>query len=198
MAIQSVNSQQGLSLIEILIASLISVVVIGSAATVFVSGQKLATQRAKQLLVVNSLYDTLEQIQRDVKRAGFNFNHSSSLLLSGATGVLHTTENSLALIYMDDSGGWRKIKYQQDVANHSLKVCVDTHGSMLPDIGDCDGHSYSLFDHKKLRLTQFAVSLQPIGEEHSSAMLYIEMELALRDGSYPFKDQLSIKQRNGL
>jgi type IV pilus assembly protein PilW len=57
--------QQGTSLVELLIASGLSLMAIISIGSIYVTAQKSSTQRSFDLLVMQSMSDTLKYIKED-------------------------------------------------------------------------------------------------------------------------------------
>ena len=89
-AISLMKYQKGVSLVEMLIASTIGILAIIAVGSIFISGQKLATDRSMRLLVLQNMNDAMRYMKEDMQRAGYNGNNGSSLILSGASSVIST------------------------------------------------------------------------------------------------------------
>ena len=96
MVTQLAKKQKGASLIEFMIASVIGVIAIGIIGSLFISSQRTASKRGQELLLLQNMAGTLQQIKEDAQRAGYDGVDTGSLKLSGATDTIHV-QNSPAL-----------------------------------------------------------------------------------------------------
>lgn len=116
MAIQSVNkslrAQKGLSLIELMIASVLGIITLLAVGGVFLSGQKLAAERSQRLLVIQSINEALRYIKEDIQRAGFHQSNGQSFIISGADSVITSTPTSLDYGYQTGVSGGQPIYTQ--------------------------------------------------------------------------------------
>ncbi|OZS42611.1 PilW family protein, partial [Photobacterium sanguinicancri] len=79
----AVSKNRGYSLIELMVASTISLIALGFVSSVFLSGYKLNSQRSLELMVAQDLNDTLKMMKEDIVRAGYNEGMRSSFVITG-------------------------------------------------------------------------------------------------------------------
>ncbi len=190
--------QQGIYLVEMMVAAVIGIMALLAVGSVFLSGQKLATDRSQRLLVLQNMSDALRYIKEDAQRAGFNGANGNSLLLSGATGVITTAADSLSYAYLTAGGKINLVNFKGDVANHKLTVCVDPNITSVNTSINCTTGNYSLMDDERVELTAFSVAASPLGSSVSSAYITISMTADLKDGDGSKAQTMvaKIKQRN--
>lgn len=186
--------QRGASLVELLIASIMGVMAIGVIGSVFISGQKLATERGKQLLLAQNLSSTVQQIKEDIHRAGFNGVAPASAVLSGATSPLHIENEPglLGYVYRIASTGsdsFRNIVYKREESEiselgDSLKLC-EKHTSEPLSISSASssglgGYCFNLFNPKQISVTGFSLNKEVIkGGEAEKLMVNISIHAHL-------------------
>ncbi|HBV77317.1 MULTISPECIES: PilW family protein [Vibrio] len=195
MAIQSVNKalrfQKGISLIELMMASAIGIIALLAVGSVFLSGQKLATERTQRLLVIQGINEVLRYIKEDAQRAGFNGSQGNSLMLSGANNVISTSSSSLAYTYQKPDGEFTQVTFALD--DSKLKMCESTGPSPITSI--CTPVP-SLLDQHRLTVDSFIVTDNPLGSSVSSALITLSLTASLLDGSHTQTLSTQIKQRN--
>ncbi|MFH0264645.1 hypothetical protein [Vibrio rumoiensis] len=185
------HKQLGVSLVEMMVASAISIVAIIAIGSVFLSGQKLATERTQRLLVIQGINEALRYIKEDAQRAGFNGSQGASLMLSGATNVISTPSSSLAYTYKKPDGQYTQVTFALD--DSKLKICENTEAS--PILTTCTPVQ-SLLDQHRLTVDAFNVSEAPLGSTVSSAFITLSLTASLLDGTHPQTLTTQIKQRN--
>lgn len=210
MAIQSVNkslrAQKGLSLIELMIASVLGIITLLAVGGVFLSGQKLAAERSQRLLVIQSINEALRYIKEDIQRAGFHQSNGQSFIISGADSVITSTPTSLDYGYQTGvSGGqpiYTQVGFFYDSVNKQLKFCQQPESSAHL-LNPCSSLSYnvstgpfSLLDSKRVRVDGFTVASEALGSTVSSALYTITLQASLLDGSHSQTLSTKIKQRN--
>lgn len=214
MAIRVVNhcKQAGGSLIELMVSCLIGVMAIGIVGTIYLTGQKLAIDRAKVLLLTQNISSVVQQIKEDVQRAGFDGVDPSSLLLSGALNSvhLHSSSDSLGYTYRAASSGshaFRSVVYKREAALTStqgdmLKVC-EKH-SPLPltvsaaSVSGSGGYCFNLFDPKQISISRFEAESTLISGNSASSQ-WITLDVAghlVLDPSIEYQTRIELKQRN--
>lgn len=186
-----ISKQQGVSLIEMMVASAISIVAIIAVGSVFLSGQKLATERTQRLLVIQGVNEALRYIKEDAQRAGFNGSQGNSLMLSGANNVISTSSSSLAYTYKKPNGEYTQVAFA--LGDSKLKICENTDPFPITNI--CTP-SQSLLDQHRLTVDSFVVTEDPLGSSVSSALITISLQASLLDGSHTQTLSTKIKQRN--
>lgn len=201
-AISLMKYQKGVSLVEMLIASTIGILAIIAVGSIFISGQKLATDRSMRLLVLQNMNDAMRYMKEDMQRAGYNGNNGSSLILSGASSVISTTSSSLAYAYRTEpliSNKYMYTKFIGDVSSGELTLCTAPASSVVAVIPTCS--NMSLMDEQRVVLTGFSVDEVPLGNSVSSAYITITMKAALANppntiDNYEQIMTAKIKQRN--
>ncbi len=84
--------QKGASLVEFMIASslgLISLAIVGS---LYISGQKAAMERSKELMLLQNTASVLQMLRNDIQRAGFDGIDGNSVKISGASNTIYTLD----------------------------------------------------------------------------------------------------------
>lgn len=201
-AISLMKYQKGVSLVEMLIASTIGILAIIAVGSIFISGQKLATDRSMRLLVLQNMNDAMRYMKEDMQRAGYNGNNGSSLILSGASSVISTTSSSLAYAYRTEpliSNKYMYTKFIGDVSTGELTLCTVPASSVVAVILTCS--NMSLMDEQRVVLTGFSVNEVLLGNSVSSAYITITMKAALANppntiDNYEQTMTTKIKQRN--
>lgn len=197
--------QRGFSLIELLVASSLGLIVLGSIGAVFLSGYNLAAERTKQLMLAQGMNDAIRLIKNDVQRAGFNANNTGSLMLSGSTStfVVPSTNDAVSYIYEDENAKWRIVKFRLKTGSpKSLQMCVDTvpkAGAVMQTDATCgSGNKTSaLLDLSHITITNFSVTPTLLASSSaSSTLLNISLTASLKNSSYSKTVETSVKARN--
>ncbi|PMH37523.1 hypothetical protein BCU68_07870 [Vibrio sp. 10N.286.49.B3] len=214
------KEQLGAGLVEFMLASFLSLLIISVIVAVFLSSQRLALAKAKEFHLSQQLNSALQYMQRDIKRAGYNGNQGSPLYLSAIDDVLFVAQDgeSISYAYRDsaNSGQIRHVGFI--LANNMLKVCESLSESVLSLAMVLTGCS-ALFDPKQIKVTGFQVtqhflthSLASPSTTISSAMtsladdslintgsslLYIHLSAQLKsDPTVVYSSTMTVKQRN--
>lgn len=203
--------QKGGSLIEFMIASSLGLVALTIAGSIYISGQKMAMERSKELMLLQNMGSVLAMLNNDIQRAGFNESGRYSLKISGATDTIHTINTTdmglLAYVYQVGTSGamplYKNVVYEQRVdAQDSLFVC-EKEQTMIWSINEvialsgtrtCD----SLFDKKVIRVNRFDLDIRTVkntGAESSVVTVTLGAELVdamIVDAEQSF----TVQQRN--
>lgn len=185
------HKQRGVSLVEMMVSSAISIVVIIAVGSIFLSGQKLATERTQRLLVIQGVNEALRYIKEDAQRAGFNGSQGNSLMLPGASNVISTASSSLAYTYQKPDGEYTQVTFALE--DSKLKICENTDLSPITSV--CTPVQ-SLLDQHRLTVDSFVVTEKPLGSSVSSALITLSLTASLLDGSHSQTFTTQIKQRN--
>ena len=187
--------QTGATLVEFMMAATLSLIALAAVGSVFISGQKLATERGKQLLLTQNLSDALKYIKEDVRRAGYSRNAGHSLILSGASSVISTssTNDSLQYVYKNKDDQYEGIQLKK--AGEKLFLCLKTEDLPLSESDLCT-KPLSLMDDRLVKLTDFNVSKTPLGGSVSSALVTISISAKLGNTTSSQTMSGTIKQRN--
>lgn len=210
MVTQLVKKQKGASLIEFMIASVIGVIAIGIIGSLFISSQRTASKRGQELLLLQNMAGTLQQIKEDAQRAGYDGVDTGSLKLSGATDTIHvqSSPDMLGYIYRiapSGSASLRSVVYRHAPVSgsaSSLKICEKTQSSPMLVASAADsgykGVCFSVFDPKQIDVTAFsAVTHSVAGGKVSSAVTTVSMTAQLTNNVLVNRTMsVEIKHRN--
>jgi len=101
------TKQMGATLIEFMVASMLGLIAIAIIGSVFITGQKVATERGKELLLLQQVTGALQYLKQDIQRAGYDGGHGNSLTLLDSDDIVFVSadQSTLAYAYLDDTGG---------------------------------------------------------------------------------------------
>lgn len=204
-------NQKGASLVEFMIASslgLISLAIVGS---LYVSGQKVAMERSKELMLLQNTASVLQMMKSDVQRAGFDGSDGNSVKISGANNTLYTISGAdsglIAYVYNVGVSGatslYKNVVYEQrDGTPESLFVCEKKQATIwdinyvanLSGTGTCN----TLFDKKAIHVNRFdLVSKALENTDAKSALITVTLGTELKDATNIRTEQsFTVKQRN--
>lgn len=181
LVIQSVKrrSQTGLSMLEVLVGSLIGLITLAVIGAVFVGGLRLASHNSKRLLLIQSLSIAMEQIKRDVRRAGFNDGQGVAVKLSGSLDTIYVDKENRQLGYVyrllsSAQGTYRNVVFKHHTSSNSsignqLKVCEKYSSTPLSitsaALSGWEGNCYNLFDPNQISITSFEVSSEVVSDD---------------------------------
>ncbi len=202
--------QQGGSLIEFMVASLLGLIALGIVGNVFISGKKTATERSKELLLLQNMTSVMQQMKEDMLRAGYNGANDGSSILSGATYATYsqTFPSMLGFNYLTTSGGvnvYRSVVYKYEsvpLGADLLKICEKSNSSPLTTASAADsgfsGNCYNLFDPDQITVDSFDVSIIATNSDSiSSAFSVVSMSASLlNDSSVTHTMAIKVQQRN--
>nr|WP_108170013.1 prepilin-type N-terminal cleavage/methylation domain-containing protein [Thaumasiovibrio occultus] len=183
MALKAVRSrkQLGMTIIELMVASVVSLIAIGAVGTLYIKGLQATTARSQTLYLRQSVNDALRIIAEDMLRAGFSTT-GSSLKLSGAVNVIEVSGpsmpvsgNALAYVFheLDETAPstaaasiTQVVFMEKAMSNNTVKFCyadlslssaLKTNAEMLTA---CSGSAFSgksLLPHQHMEVTKFEV-----------------------------------------
>ncbi len=198
----SFKRQTGTTLVELLIASLIGLIAIGTIGSIFISGQRIAKDKSLELLLLQSLNSTIQVMKEDIQRAGFDNNDGAPLTLKGETEVLSVVLNGVGFAYYRPdvvaSERYRSVLYKKD--GIKLQVCENMAADkasleMHASIGNC----FSLLDESIIEVTNFTVTEEVIDNgKAKSSFITIVLTGKLVSNSLTETATISFKQRNWL
>ncbi len=202
--------QRGASLIEFMVASLVGVIALGIAGSIFVSGYKIATKSSKELLLLQNMSSAVQQIKEDMHRAGFSGLSSSSSTLSGASYSIYTqtSPDMVGFVYRVASSGanaFRNVVYRhqpQITGADLLKICEKHQPNPLAPTSAANsgfaGSCYNVFDPKQITVNRFtAVTNSTHSTKVSSAFATISIAASLLDDpSIHHTMVIQLQQRN--
>ncbi len=188
-------------MIEMMVASAIGIIAIGIIGGVFLTGQRVAKDRALELLLIQSLTSTMLVLKEDVQRAGFDGSNGLSLKLSGATDTIQLSgASAVGFAYFregsPDSKDYRNIVYK--LKDEKLKICekgVTASDEIITfdEVTSC----YSLFDEKIIDVDTFNITKKSLssGNTHSS-ITDIDIEASIPSANITKSIAITVKQRN--
>lgn len=207
------RGQSGYSLIELLVSTSISLIVIAIAVTMLLHSQRLSAAHAKELMLLQSTNSVLQMMKLDLYRAGHGGVLGESVRLSGAAQtyyVKHSEHHTLlGFAYLSGSLGsetaYTNVVYQrQSESKEVLRVCE----KKLPrTMSALEAENFTthfgntcntVFDSNLIVVTEFELESVPLtSAAHSSSLLNVELSTYLRFTPEVSKTlAFSIKQRN--
>ncbi|MFG0888312.1 PilW family protein [Vibrio sp. CJQ_6] len=195
----------GASLIEFMIAALVGAMALGIVGSVFISSQRSAAQRSQEILLLQNMTNVLQVMKEDLYQAGYGGVQRKSVLLSGATRIVHTEAAPplLGYVYQVMSGAssaYLNVVYRQE--STALKFCEKrrvvplTPASAADSIGS--GLCYSLFDPRQISVTAFSARTDTlVSDRVSGAVTTVSLTAALtQNPSVSQSLSFHIQQRN--
>ncbi|EGQ9416650.1 pilus assembly protein PilW [Vibrio cholerae] len=194
MALQSAK-QQGNTLIEFMIAALVGVMALAIVGTVFLSNQKAAAQRSKEIMLLQQMSSVMQQMKEDIQRAGFDGISTNSMMLSGSANILFQQTNKIGYVYRKNTTITSNTVYQLN--NNMLEYCQKDSSVPLNIVSAATG-CFDLFDPKQIKVTQFDVHRTVLsGSAVESAFVSISVAAELKnDPSISHTMSLKVQQRN--
>ncbi len=178
------SKQRGVSLVELMVASAISILAIGSVGAVYISGHQAAYSRTQQLMLKQEVNDAVRIITEEMQRAGYS-SREKSIKLSGAMNVvgIHSGGEQLDFVYETSSTAWKTFGFVKKPANAShdydwLKICVKnetpTSSAVTTDTAEAfcysqSGGAGSLLNSNMIEVTAFDVTEEIISSASSTS-----------------------------
>ncbi|ENN6616282.1 pilus assembly protein PilW [Vibrio parahaemolyticus] len=187
--------QQGNTLIEFMIAALLGIIAVGIIGTVFLSNQKVAAQRSKEIMLLQQMSSVMQQVKEDIKRAGFDGIANNSMMLSGSLNVLYLQPNKIGYVYRNTASTVSNTIYQLN--NNMLEYCQKDSISPLSVVSTSSG-CFDLFDPNQIKVTQFDINrILLSGTSTNSTLISISMVAELKhDPAISHAFSLQVQQRN--
>ena len=204
-------NQKGASLVEFMIASslgLISLAIVGS---LYISGQKVAMERSKELMLLQNTASVLQMMKSDIQRAGFDGSDGNSVKISGASNTLYTISGAdsglIAYVYNVGVSGatslYKNVVYEQrDGTPESLFVCQKKQATIwnINDVANLSGTGMcnTLFDKKAIHVNRFDLVSEVLeNTDAKSALITVTLGTELKDATNIRTEQsFTVKQRN--
>ncbi|WP_299022125.1 PilW family protein [uncultured Photobacterium sp.] len=197
MAIVNVHKYKyGFSLIELLVASSISLIALAVVSSVFISGLNSTSKRSLQLMLAQDTNDALKMMKEDILRAGFNSNANSSFIISGAVSTVYinpaSSGKSTCIAYGYNDGSNKHYRFYH-FENSKLKFSSP---SDLSTSNACIGGKSALHD-EQLKVTRFEVIEKKLTHGSiNSQYITINLEVATRDDVISSAKTVTVKTRN--
>ncbi|EHH0747824.1 pilus assembly protein PilW [Vibrio vulnificus] len=194
MALKSVK-QAGSSLVEFMIAALLGGMALAIVGSVFISNQKSAAQRSKEIMLLQQMSSVMQQLKEDVQRAGFDGVATNSIMLSDSAKVLYLQPTQIGYVYRKSMSSTSNTVYR--LHNDMLEYCQKdstTPMTVVSAVTSC----FDLFDPKQIKVTQFDINKKLlVGTSVESAFVTISMSAQLKkDSSVSHSMSLQVQQRN--
>lgn len=201
---------QGSTLVEMMAASAIGVIVIGTIGSVFITNQRLSSEKSLEVLLSQNLFSTAQMMKEEVLRAGYNANAGQSVKLSGASNTIYAQQVSadeayLGFVYLQNStsSAYRNIVYQ--FKDNKLNYCLGESTDLLAidekpfsnASGDVTMTCQSLFFERQIQIDAFSVSVEDISSSQASSQrINMTLEASLVNADLSQKVMTSVVQRN--
>ncbi|CAH6924784.1 Type IV fimbrial biogenesis protein PilW [Vibrio chagasii] len=201
---------QGSTLVEMMVASAIGVIVIGTIGSVFITNQRLSSEKSLEVLLSQNLFSTAQMMKEEILRAGYNANAGQSVKLSGAPNTIYAQQISadeayLGFVYLQNStsSAYRNIVYQ--FKDNKLNYCLGESTDLLAIdekpfsnvSGDVTMTCQSLFFERQIQIDAFSVSVEDISSSQvSSQRINMTLEASLVNADLSQKVMTSVVQRN--
>ena len=201
---------QGSTLVEMMVASAIGVIVIGTIGSVFITNQRLSSEKSLEVLLSQNLFSTAQMMKEEILRAGYNANAGQSVKLSGAPNTIYAQKISadeayLGFVYLQNStsSAYRNIVYQ--FKDNKLNYCLGESTDLLAIdekpfsnvSGDVTMTCQSLFFERQIQIDAFSVSVEDISSSQvSSQRINMTLEASLVNADLSQKVMTSVVQRN--
>lgn len=204
-------NQKGASLVEFMIASSLGIISLAIVGSLYVSGQKVAMDRAKTLMLLQNTASVLQMMKTDLQRAGYDGNDGQSVNISGASNTIYTVSGANSGLigyayYVGVSGAnplYKSVVYERrDVTPESLFVC-EKKRTTIWDINDVSslsgtGSCNTLFDKEVIHVNRFELVSEVVeSADAKSALITVTLGTELKDATGVRTEQsFTVKQRN--
>ena len=195
------SKQQGTSLVELMVASVIGIFAISIIGSVFIIGQRMAKDKGIELLLLQNLTSTMQVMKEDIQRAGYDGSNGYSIKLSGASNTIQVSGGvAVGFVYFregsSDNKNHRNIVYQKN--GTKLQICEKgiTVSEAIPTFEQVTG-CYSLFDDTIMDVDEFNITSRVL-EQNSikSTLTDISITASITTAAVTKSVSVSIKQRN--
>lgn len=195
------SKQQGTSLVELMVASVIGIFAISIIGSVFITGQRIAKDKGIELLLLQNLTSTMQVMKEDIQRAGYDGSNGYSMKLSGASNTIQMSGGvAVGFVYFregsSDNKNHRNIVYQKN--GTKLQICEKgtTVSEAIPTFEQVTG-CYSLFDDTIMDVDEFNITSRVL-EQNSikSTLTDISITASIPTVAVTKSVSVSIKQRN--
>ena len=195
------SKQQGTSLVELMVASVIGIFAISIIGSVFITGQRIAKDKGIELLLLQNLTSTMQVMKEDIQRAGYDGSNGYSIKLSGASNTIQVSGGvAVGFVYFregsSDNKNHRNIVYQKN--GTKLQICEKgtTVSEAIPTFEQVTG-CYSLFDDTIMDVDEFNITSRVL-EQNSikSTLTDISITASIPTAAVTKSVSVSIKQRN--
>ncbi|PMG13275.1 pilus assembly protein PilW [Vibrio splendidus] len=208
---RSVNSYvKGSTLVEMMVASVIGIIAIGTIGSVFITNQRIASENSLELLLSQNLFSATQMMKEEVWRAGYDSDSGISVKLSGATNTIYVNQVSIDEVYIGfaylrdgGSSAYRNIVYQ--FKENKLNYCLGESGQLLAinekPFGTASGavsmKCENVFFDRQIQVDALFVEVAELSTGSSASQkVDIELEASLVNADVSHKVRTSFVQRN--
>ncbi|MBD0788456.1 pilus assembly protein PilW [Vibrio sp. Y2-5] len=201
----AIRKISGFSIVEFMVAALLGGIALTTMGSVLLSTQKSASEKSKQIMLLQNISSTLHQLKEDILRAGFDdgFDTSARFLGESKVTYVHSQPNALGYVYKVRSSTppeYRHVLYWLNSKTSSLMFCEKSRPTLISVYSAATqfGNCYSVFDPNQISVNQFSVTRHQIdSDDVESAFVIVRMAAHLT--KYPEINQyleLKVTQRN--
>ncbi|OAN14243.1 hypothetical protein A3K86_11740 [Photobacterium jeanii] len=196
----ALTKHKGFSLVELMVASSISLMALAVVSSVFLSGYRLNSQRSLQLMMAQDLNDALKMMKEDIVRAGYNEGKGSSFVISGAASsmVVHleppppAVANCISYGYSDGTHSYYRSYYK---SNNRLNVYTTQSANV--SVSDLCKSGHSIFDYEKIDVDKFDVNTNVISKAGvTSNLITINIGISSKDNTFTDNKSINVQTRN--
>ncbi|WP_420856336.1 PilW family protein [Vibrio gigantis] len=195
------SKQQGSSLIELMVASVIGIFAISIIGSVFITGQRIAKDKGIELLLLQNLTSTMQVMKEDIQRAGYDGSNGYSIKLSGATNTIQVSGGiAVGFVYFREGSNANKdnrnIVYRK--SGTKLQICEKgtAVSEAIPTFNQVTG-CYSLFDDSLIDVDEFSITSQVLEQNSIKTTLTdIRITASIPTVGVSKSISVSVKQRN--
>ena len=199
--VAGLSKQQGTSLVELMVASVIGIFAISIIGSVFITGQRIAKDKGIELLLLQNLTSTMQVMKEDIQRAGYDGSNGYSIKLSGASNTIQVSGGvAVGFVYFregsSDNKNHRNIVYQKNGTKLQIFEKGTTVSEAFPTFEEVTG-CYSLFDDTIMVVDEFNITSRVL-EQNSikSTLTDISITASIPTAAVTKSVSVSIKQRN--
>ncbi|MFM2599074.1 PilW family protein [Vibrio fortis] len=199
--VAGLSKQQGTSLVELMVASVIGIFAISIIGSVFITGQRIAKDKGIELLLLQNLTSTMQVMKEDIQRAGYDGSNGYSIKLSGASNTIQVSGGvAVGFVYFregsSDNKNHRNIVYQKNGTKFQICEKGTTVSEAIPSFEHVTG-CYSLFDDTIMVVDEFNITSRVL-EQNSikSTLTDISITASIPTAAVTKSVSVSIKQRN--
>ena len=201
----AVRKFSGFSIVEFMVAALLGGIALTTMGSVLLSTQKSASEKSKQIMLLQNISSTLYQLKEDILRAGYDDGIDTSARFLGESKVtyVHSQPNALGYVYKVRSSSpseYRHVLYWLNSKTSSLMFCEKSRPTLISVYSAATqfGNCYSLFDPNQVSVSEFTVKRYDIdSNDAESAFVTVRMKAHLtKDPEINQNLELKVTQRN--
>lgn len=181
--ITSSAKQKGLSLVEVLLASVLGLLSLSLMVNTIVSTQRIITRESNQLYLQQSVADAMRFLTDDIRRAGFNGVYGQPVRFADAEGIVELSDFMANYVYRKE-GEYVYTAVKIDEKQHKLMLCILI-SDHLPSFGSCS-RFYSFFDAQRIKVTAFKIDVKSFPSKSANRLLKLTLTAEIKGDSSLF------------